>query len=459
MFDLLIRNCTIVNGGERPVRGSVAIRGEKVAAILEPHTEVAAHVVIDADGHVLFPGLIDPHVHYHYPYGYRSADTDYSTETESALVGGVTTAIRMHRDQRPLAEHLPSEIGLLESQSRIDMAFHLALMTEAHLQDFPEHSQRQGINSFKLYMAYKGKAGELQGILGADDGYLFEAMRRIGRYPGGVACVHAENSEIIERLASDLRNSGREGLEAWADARPGWVEKEAVTRAGYLARQADCPLYIVHISSAEGVSAIEHLRSREVRVYAEVCVHHLTTTWDSPLGNIAKVNPPLRHERDLEALWDAVSRGVVDTVATDHVAHTTAKADVPFWEIMPGNPGTATMLPALLTFGYHKGRLTLSQIASLLSKNASEIFDLPEKGRIAVGADADLVVVDVEKECLVSPNALHSSSDYSLFQGMVLRGWPIVVILRGQIVLEDGEVKAPPGFGRFLRRGPQGGCA
>jgi dihydropyrimidinase len=452
MFDLLIHNCLIVNGVETPFKGSVATQGEKIAAILDANTDLPSRKRIDGKGQVLFPGLIDPHVHYHYGYNYRDNAQDYDTETYSALIGGVTTAIRMHRGQTPFDDHLPQEIELLEAQSRIDMTLHLTLMTDEHIKTFPQYCDQYGINSFKLYLAYKGKAGELQGILGADDGFFYDAMENIGHYPNSVACIHAENSEIAERLGSKLKLEGRDDLPAWTEARPGWTEGEAVFRSGYIAHYAKCPIYIVHLTSKEGVEAIENLRSRGYQVYAEVCCQHLTHTNETELGSIAKVNPPLRYKSDVDALWDAVERGVIDTVATDHVAHTTAKAKVPLWGVMPGNPGTATTLPAMITYGYHTGRLTLSRIASLLSKNSSDIFHLENKGKIAVGADADLVLVDLNLEKLVDPGWLGSSSDYSLYQGQTLKGWPTFVLLRGQIALENDDVKVQPGYGKFIKR-------
>lgn len=455
MFDLLIRNCIIVNAGQPPFDASVGIIGEKIAAILQPDSTLPARVEIDAQGKTLFPGLIDTHVHYRYDCGYRSGDEDYFTETRSALTGGVTTALRMHRELTPYRQSIPAELALFAPQSHMDLSFHLAIMTEEQLDSFPQYADQYGINSFKLYLAYKGKAGKLQGLQGADDGFLYDAMRRIGRYPNGVACVHAENSEIAERLAEQLQAAGRNDLADWTEARPGWTESEAITRAGTIAHHADCPLYIVHISSAEGVEAIEHLRSRGVRVYAEVCIHHLTMTVNEAQdkhGLLAKVNPPLRSQKDIDALWDAIQRGVIDTIGTDHVAHTRAKAKPSLWEVMPGFSGSATMLPALLTEGYHQRGIPLNRIVALTSYNASTIFDLKDKGSIRIGADADLTLIDLDLERTVHPDDLLSVSDYSLHEGRTLKGWPTLVILRGQVAVLDGEIKIQPGYGRFIRR-------
>ncbi|MCC7446994.1 MAG: dihydroorotase family protein [Anaerolineae bacterium] len=455
MFDLLIRNCLIVNAGQRPYPGSVGIVGEKIAAILEAHTPLTARVEIDGQGRALFPGAIDPHVHYRYDRGYQDGNSDYSTETRSALHGGITTAIRMQRELTPYHQSIPAELALMAPQTHIDMAFHLAIMTEEQLATFPQYADQYGINSFKLYLAYKGKAGKLQGLQGADDGFLYDAMQQIGRYPNGVALVHCENSEIAERLGDQLRASGRADLRAWTEARPGWAEGEAIQRTGYIAYHAECPLYVVHISSAEGIEAVIHLRQRGMPAYAEVCMHHLTMTVEEAedrFGALAKVNPPLRPERDVNALWDAVAQGIIDTVATDHVAHTTAKVKDSLWAVMPGFAGSGTMLPALITEGYHKRGIALERIAALASGNAARIFHLSNKGAIVVGADADLTLVDLNLERAVHAPDLLSNADHSMLEGRVLKGWPVTVILRGQLAVQDEQIMIPAGCGQFVPR-------
>lgn len=455
MFDLIIRNCIIVNGNQKPYVGSVAVTGEKITAILAPQTDLPALTVIDGQGKVLFPGAIDPHVHYRYDRGYNNGNEDYVTETRSALLGGITTAIRMQRELTPYRESIPAELSLFSGQSHIEMAFHLAIMTEEQLETFPEAAREFGISSFKLYIAYKGKAGTLQGLQGADDGFLFDAMRRIGRFPNGVACVHAENSEVAERLGEQLQRAGRNDLSAWTEARPGWSEGEAIHRAGYIAHHADCPLYIVHISSAEGVEAVENLRARGIQIHAEVCIHHLTMTAEEAapkLGSLAKVNPPLRSQRDIDALWDAIKRGVIDTIGSDHVPHTAAKRKPSMWDVMPGFSGSGTLLPAMLDYGYQQRGIPLERIAALVSTNAARIFNLKGKGEIMVGADADLSLIDLEEGREVKASELQSAADYSLLEGRRLKGWPTLVILRGQVVLREGQINAPHGYGQFLYR-------
>lgn len=450
-FDLTILNARLVDRGYDRVLATIGIRDGKIAAIVDPDVTLSAPSHIDAAGKPVMPGVIDPHVHYHYGYNYRDNSGDYVTETASALLGGVTTALRMHRALTPYPEHLPAEIAMIETESRMGIGIHLTIQTEDQLDTFADTAEAFGISSFKLYIAYKGRAGKLQGIEGSDDGFIFEAMRRIGRL-GGVACVHAENSEVSQRFGDGLRAAGADGLKAWEASRPGWTEAEAITRAGFLAEAAGVSLYIVHLSSPAGARAIEALRDRGVQVFAEASIQYLTTTYDSDLGGLAKVTPPLRSPEDVAELWDAVRRGVIDTIGTDHVAHTSAKAADTIWDVMPGFSGSGTLLPALMTFGYHAGHLSLQDVVRLLSVSSADIFGLGSKGRIQIGADADLVVLDVDETRVVRPADLGSAADYSIYQGLALTGWPAVVIRGGAIVMRDGVVLAEPGAGEYLRR-------
>ncbi len=453
MFDLLVRNAQIVEAGNKPYRGSIAIQGKFIAGLLPADTELEAQTVLDTDGLTLIPGVIDPHTHIRYNTGYGDDKQQYQTETQSALLGGVTSAFRMHRELTPYEESIPQEIAQLESKSHIDMGFHLAVQTEEQLASLPEVAEQYGIQSFKLYLAYKGEAGKLQGLQGADDGYLYSAFEVI-RELGGIACLHCENTEITERMAMVFRSSGQKDLRAWTESRPGWTEGEAIFRAGYIAMQAKCPLYIVHVSSAEGLDAIERLRDMGADIYAEVCIHHLSHTVDEAesFGSLAKVNPPLRYERDVEALWHGIQRGVVDTIGTDHVPHTTLKQGDNIWEVMPGFAGIGTLLPALLTLGYHQRGIPLGRLVELTTHNVARLFKLENKGSLCVGADADFTLIDLHKSFQVRADTLGSVADYSLFDGQMLTGYPQVVIVGGQLAMRDGEVLSTTGCGHYLHR-------
>lgn len=449
-LDLVIEGGVLVDGALDAVPATIGVRDGRIAAIVAPSVPLPASRRIDATGKVVFPGFIDPHVHYHYGYGYRPNERDYESETASALIGGVTTVLRMHRAMPPYPEHVPQEVQLIREQARMAVGLHLTIQTEEQLDSFEEISDELGISSFKLYMAYRGRAGALQSINGSDDGMLFAAMQRIAAF-GGVACVHAENSEVGLRLGDGLRAAGRNDLRAWEESRPSWTEAEAISRAGFMAEAAGVRLYVVHVSTPAGVEAVERVKERGVPTYAEVSIQYLTTSWETPLGSLGKVTPPLRSPADVEEMWAAVARGAVDTIGTDHVAHTRAKARPEVWDVMPGFPGTATMVPALLTYGYHRGRLTLQQLARLASQHAADIFGLTGKGHLAPGADADLVLVDLEERRRVAASWLLSSSDYSLYEGEELQGWPTTVIRKGKVVMEGDQVLAQPGQGEYLR--------
>ena len=453
MFDLLIRNAQLVDAGHKPYSGSIAVDDERIAALLPPDTDLEATSVIDAEGLALIPGVIDPHTHIRYDTGYGSDAEQYITETRSALLGGVTTAFRMHRELMAYADSVPREIAQLEAQSHIDIGFHLAVQTEEQLVTLPDAAAQYGIRSFKLYLAYKGEAGKLQGLQGADDGYLYAAFKTI-REIGGIACLHCENTEITERLAQRFRAAGCTDLRAWTESRPGWTEGEAIFRAGYIAHHAACPLYIVHISSAEGLAAVERLRDMGAEIYAEVCIHHLAHTVDEAesFGSLAKVNPPLRSDSDVEALWDGIKRGVVDTVGTDHVPHTRLKARDNIWDVMPGFAGIGTLLPALLTLGVHQRQIGLGRLVELTSHNAAQLSGLSTKGALRVGCDADFTLIDLNESRVVAAKNLGSMADYSLFDGQTLTGWAHTVITRGQIAMRDGRIVSAPGEGHYLRR-------
>lgn len=457
-FDLLVAGGLVVAPGAEPFLGDVGVRGSRIEALLAPGSEVPARRTIDATGRVVVPGVIDPHVHYNYRYTYRDTGQEYDTESASALVGGVTMALRMHRDMAPYEDHVGPEIERVGRESRIPVAIHLAAMTEEQVAAIPAAAERYGITSFKLFMAYRGRAGALQGIVGLDDGLIFEALRQIATVKGGIACVHAENSEVTLRLGDEARAAGRDDLAAWADSRPGWTEAEAISRVGRMAAAAGCPIYIVHVSSAAGASVVRELRSAGVDIHAETCAHYLTETVEATsLGLLAKVNPPIRSAEDVEALWDAVADRTIDTIGTDHVAHTRAKAaeaNPTIWDVMPGFAGSATLLPAVVTYGLHTGRIDLPRLVELLSWSAARIFGLEGRGQIRPGAIADLAVVDTATARTVDASGLRSAADYSIYERRLLTGWPSVVVVEGRVAFEDGRVLAEPGDGRYLRRAP-----
>jgi dihydropyrimidinase len=268
-----------------------------------------------------------------------------------------------------------------------------------------------------------------------------------------VACVHCENTEIIGRTVRRVRASGRGDLAAWNAGRPAHAEAENVRRAAYFAELAGCALYYVHIGARESLDEAVAHRARYPRLTVETCAHYLTHTEDSPVQNLGKVNPPLRTAADVEAMWAALRDGRIDTVGTDHCATTLAQKGGDIWAATPGFPGMATLLPVLLSEGVRRRGLGLRDVARLSAYNTARAFNLyPRKGAIQVGADADIAVVDLDRSRRVEASALGSASDFSLYEGQTLTGWPVLTLVRGQVVARDGQVIAKPGTGRFVGR-------
>jgi len=221
----------------------------------------------------------------------------------------------------------------------------------------------------------------------------------------------------------------------------------------YFAERLGARVYFPHISTRLSLDEVRRWRHRYGQVFVETCPHYLTHTEDSAIGPIGKANPPFHTSDDRDALWEGLRDGTIDVVASDHVPRKRATKEKNLWLASQGFPGTATILPVLLAEGYHKGRLTLAQVARVLTSGPARVFDLAEtKGAIAVGMDADLTLVDLERERVVDAAELGSYSDYSLYDGWKLKGWPVRTIVRGVTVMDDGAIVGPPGHGRYLHR-------
>lgn len=450
--DLLLRGGRVhLPGGAGEVL-DIAVDGEEIVALLEPRSpHVAARSVIEVGGRDVLPGIIDPH----FQSGNLNGIEDFATESRAAAVGGVTTILRMHRSLEPYADSLGPTIAEYESHAWVDFAFHLALMTEAHLAELPSYVKDFGVTSFKMFTAYKHDMPRSANLQGVDDGMLLDLLARIADL-GGRALVHCENQEVNDRRLA-TRPPNADGLAAWASTRPPEGEAEAMLRVGFLASLVRCPVYLVHCSSSLALKVTTDLRRRHPGLAVETIIHYLTHTMESEVGLLAKVAPPLRTSDDVEALWNGIATGTIQTIGSDHVPYTrAAKLGSNIWETRLGLPGTGLILPVMLSKGVADGRISMARLVELTAENPAKLFGLERKGRIAPGMDADLVVVDRDLERSVDSTRLHGVSDWSIYEGMVLRGWPVATISRGRVVASSGEPRGAPGHGRFVRRRPAG---
>ena len=447
-IDTVLSNGQLVVPHQGVFPGNLLISGEKIIGICAPEELPSAVRHIDVKGNYIFPGIIDAHVH----YGLGSAE-DFLSETGSAALGGTTTVVTFYQNPGRYSQVFPAEKKRAEKRAHVDFAFHLCLMKDEHLEEVPFYVEELGITSFKFFMHFRGDEGKYMGIEGTDDGFLYEGLETIAKYPQALAVIHAENIEIGWRFRKRLKAEGRDGLAVWTESKPGFLEVESLRRACYLAKVTGCRLYIAHVTAAESCRELRILREQLQPVYAETCTHYLTHTVESPIGNIGKVNPPLRYPQDLEALWMAIEEGTLDVISTDHVPRKFTSKQGNIWECSAGFPGTATLLPIVLSEGYHKRGLSLERIVELLSENPARLFNLyPRKGSLRIGSDADITVVDVNRKHTVRASELGSYSDYSLYDGWELTGWPVLTMVRGAVVMEEGKLSGRPGLGQFIPR-------
>jgi len=472
--DLLITGAFVVIPEIGVRRWDIGIANEKIVTLAEEIPASTAENVIEAKGKFVFPGAIDSHVHVGI---YRPLAEDATSESAAAVTGGVTTILSYFRTGShylqktgPYREVFPEVLALSRDRFLTDYAYHLGIMTEEQLSELDALVEHFGVSSFKYYMFYKNLDLAGTTLRGTeyvmsdvyDYGFLYRLMVRVAeaarrsRDRGRLSLsLHCENPELIRVFLQEMKRSGRADLKAFSAARPPLAERLAIAEAVLLAHATECPINLLHLSSREAVEAAIAARRTypHLDIVCEVTLHHLTLTEETGGGVLGKVNPPLRTREDVEFLWQAIAHGHIDTVGSDHACLTRAMKGEELWSALPGFGGTSLLYPIMLSEGYHKRGLPLERIAALVAKNPARAYGLwPQKGTIAVGSDADLTIVDLDEERVVTPEILNSAQDFTPFEGMRVKGWPLLTLLRGHVVFEQGRVIGQPGIGRFIRR-------
>lgn len=463
--DILIKNGNAIIPFNGIVKTNILIENGKVKTLTKTIGNVSTDRVINAENKYILPGIIDPHVHYGV---YTPIDNAAITESTSAVTGGVTTIMRMIRlggSYRRIMNHL----NVSKDTHITDYAVHASILYPSQLKDM-SFLKSIGINSFKIYM---NLGSDLKKILADSDpgnnslkeievdmtDRLLTEIIKNGSALNSIILVHAEDHVECSRNIKEMRKMNEhvdsDLLKLWSSLRPESAEISSIKKIVNVALNYEPNLYFVHIGSSEALYEIYRNKKlyKNLKIWIETCPHYLThsTDYDNIKG---KVVPPLRSKGNLVKLWEAIKSGIIDTIGTDHVANDLErkKANGNFWNAPSGFSGLATMLPVMLSEGVNKKRVDLIRISEICSANASRIFGLfPRKGTIMEGSDADLTIVDLEKEQTVSPDILNSHSDYTIYDGWKLRGWPVMTIVRGKTVMEDGKVdQSYIGHGNFI---------
>ncbi len=438
-YDLLIRGGLLVSGSKIR-KADVGIKGEKITSIEPQLPQKEAGRVIEASGKYVMPGVIDVHVHPVY-------EDDMGGLSFTAAHGGTTTLIHFAY-AKPGMELIDTikkyqEEGL--QKSYLDFGIHGALFDPpSQIKEIPKAFDL-GVSSFKMFMTY----AKLKWM--TDDYHLTAAMDLISEC-GGLAMVHAENGLVTDYLEDRSLRKGEDQKKVFLKTRPDDLEAEAIFRALSISAVTHCPLYIVHLSTAKGVSPIKQAKAEGQVVYTETCPQYLALT-DSTLqklGPLAKIGPPLRTEKDRLALWEAIQKGIIDVVASDHAPKIKKKED-PFFEAPFGSPQAETMFSITYDEGVKKGRIGLCKLVQLFSENPAKIFGFyPKKGVLQKGSDADLILFDPNQIHTIQHKTQHSRAPYTLYEGRRCLGMPILSMQRGKILIEDGGMKGRPGEGKFL---------
>lgn len=440
--DLVIENGTIVTEDET-FPGAIAITDGKIVAVGPVNQMPPARETVDAAGLHVLPGAIDVHVHFREP-GMEEKE-DWETGSTAAVMGGVTTVFEMPNTDPPVdtLEHYELKLSLARAKSVCDFGIYGVL--GEHNLDQLEPMANAGAIGFKLFL------GNTTGNLPCpSDGAVLEGFEILARL-GKRCSIHAENSPILFWREDRLKAAGLEAPHYHLAARTDVCALEALSKSCILSEWTGARIHIVHESTSLSLPYIRFYKARGVDVTVETLPQYLYLSvedMDRPGGEKLRMNPPIREAYHQEPLWDALLDGTIDMISTDHAPHTPAeKAGNRIWDVACGFPGVETCMPLMLT-AVHEGRMTINQYVKISAANPARAWGLEgQKGAIQPGADADLVLVDLDRRETLAADRLHSRGKVSAFEGKEVTGWPVATMVRGRMVMREGELLVPPGWG------------
>ena len=447
-MDLIIKNGTVVNASGS-FRADVGVSDGKIVCLADYIDVSGSDQVVDADGKLVLPGAIDAHTHLAMPFGGTVSADDYYAGTRAAACGGTTTVFdfALQNFGEKMTDTVKRRDALAAPNAAVDYSFHVAVKDVANgLIDGIGECAAIGIPSFKVFMVYD---------FGVTDGVFFQVLQK-AREVGALIEVHAENNELVNTLTKQYLAEGK--TSAWYHymSRPEFVEGEADLRAIQWAKATGAPLYIVHLANKQGVEAVTKAKDEGYEIYAETCPQYLEFTsevYQREDGRNFVCSPPMKGAESRAALWEAIRRGDIDTVATDHCPFQSYEKDWgkdDFTKIPNGCAGIENMYPYMLSAA-NSGRISFEKAVALCAANPAKIFGCRTKGEIAVGKDADLVIYDPEKEFTITNEKMHSDCDHTIWEGVTVHGYPVRTYSRGRLVYRDGEFVGEKGWGKLVR--------
>ena len=417
---------------------------------------------INGNGLISVPGPIDTHVHYGV---YSPINEAAKTESHAAAIGGITTMMRMLRLKDPFSNSLQAQLDASSHSHYIDYAIHASIFTPQQINEM-NICVEKGITSFKIYMNLGGEVGHVYMDIPPNSSKLVESQVNVTneiveqtvKTAASLGCpilVHAEDYESCGCGIKTAKEKNQDGLSAWSNSRSPEFEVKAIKTVSKYGRDYDCVIYFAHIGSERALAQIEEEKKLGTKIFVETCPHYLSLSYDKQEGYLAKVMPPIRTENDNKAVWNALSKNQIDTIGTDHVANQLklklAGDDV--WGALAGFPGIGTVIPILLNDGVNQNRITLEQFVQFTSQNAAKIFGMyPQKGTLEKNSDADITMIDLKREKKVTSDLFGGFSDYIVYEGRNLKGWPVKTIVRGEIVADDFEIIGKLGHGKLVER-------
>lgn len=446
--DLYLRNALVVTEHNK-FQGGVVVRNGRIEKLIEGDTSVQAEEVVDLEGNLLLPGIVDSHTHFNEPG--RIEWEGYTPGSFAAAASGITTIFEMPFNSLPTTSNekfLEEKRQAVQDKSIVDYG-HWGLVENGNLSELPG-MYRAGVIGFKGFMCNPGEFNLI------NDFELYEAMEQVARL-GSIIGLHAESEPLAQGFTAREKQAGCRDPRAWADSRPPIVELEALQKAVLFALETGCRVHIAHVTVPEGFDIILSAKAKGAKVTGETCPHYLTLDEDDfvRIGPAAKCSPPIRKRNFVEGLWKRVLAGDVDVLCSDHSPTTIENKHLEegdIWKVWGGISGIQMMLPLLFTEGIHKRGLRLEDLVRMTSYNPARLYGIyPEKGHLSPGADADFMVVDPNREWTLTADMLLSRHKISPFVGKKFKGQVKQTILRGKTIFLNGEIVTKPGYGQLVK--------